>query len=653
MVLILLLTACSTKEDVNQTFLADSPSGVYLVSTAPSTPPEGDFGVLATSATITKVFTIKSRGRTGTVISSLTGSDSTDFQLLTSSCNLSPVATCTVRVRFSSAGKLNGNYSASLNVDDLLVPLSADVSFPQVDPILASDIKFSESGVDVNSLNFGTVTNNSIQKVVIIKDLNKKVGSAVSISLPEGYSSTTTSCPASSLNSSAGCSVRIIFSGSGKTSGEYAGSLVVLGKSLSLQATVQSTPVVVGTPEIKSFEGSAEVSSVILGGSGISSTTAVSTTIKFTNTGTGTAYGTAPSLSSSDFYLSGNGCGGSLLAGRECLLKVNFTSSGKAIKNYTSQLSYLGKVVEISANVLFDNCGAGKYSSNGVCQALPVCSSSQHLNMTTKECDPNLVACLADNAQVANRIWSNQSQSYGSCVISQCQPNYNLSGNQCQAVALQNHNFTATFLEPGTRGTFMLFDNASFFEMCGGDCGPFANQISSSAGSTTYTFRIDQGKSLVLKEAGQPDKVFSGPDGYGAHFHSFTLSNNPKNLQIEYTGTASSSISTELISPDHEAGFIESQITTPEGSCSFNAYGKFNESYSDYLKDRTCYYLGPELETPILIRTIRISKVRVTVNGVASEHDITEVDNSFSIPYTFIRGSSSSIKIEVLSYMNP
>lgn len=157
------------------------------------------------------------------------------FTVNSDTCGSVVTSSCTLEIKFNSAGKANGRYSSVLSVGDLDIPLNAVVGYD-----LPSYEVTDSMGVSVNELNMNTVfqtLHSSVDRFVTIKDKNKSSTSTLTASVSSPFT-TSSSCSPSSLNSSSGCTVTVSLPGS-TSPGVYSGTLTIGSVSLNLAADVQ------------------------------------------------------------------------------------------------------------------------------------------------------------------------------------------------------------------------------------------------------------------------------------------------------------------------------------------------------------------------------------------------------------------------------
>ena len=335
---LMILSACSP---ANEAALVSSESLSIPVESASLS--EYSFGEeIVLGATVAdKIFTFtKNASATEGADTTVSLDNTVDFSVVTATgCNKTltkATEKCQVKIRFMKS-KVAGSYEGVLSVGGNEVSLSASVASP-VATTPALSVK--EGTADVTSLAFGSLNkNSSLSKILTISNTGAATANlAVALTGDSNFSLSSNTC-ASTLAKGKSCAVKVLFaSGAGSSSDESKSSSLAIasGVSVSLSATVLGTPVVVGSPLIKFYESSTEVSSLSFGAI---SSGSISKIITIKNEGNATA-SVSPILSGdSAFVVSSNTCSSSLAAGKNCAVKVALKISGESLGAKTASLS--------------------------------------------------------------------------------------------------------------------------------------------------------------------------------------------------------------------------------------------------------------------------------------------------------------------------
>lgn len=187
-----------------------------------------DFGTLTPGQN--KVMTLKIKNNGDENLTGPATISGTDFSIIyQSGCTLLKVGGfCTLKINFDSRGKAPGNYLENIQLDSVLIPVSAEIEAP----VQISAVNFTPS-----SINYGSVTvNDKISKSLTVKNTgNTVLNSQVQVS--SDFSILYDSCSGKNIAPSKTCSVKIYFSGEGK-SGLISGTLDYASSSVALSAEV-------------------------------------------------------------------------------------------------------------------------------------------------------------------------------------------------------------------------------------------------------------------------------------------------------------------------------------------------------------------------------------------------------------------------------
>lgn len=126
-----------------------------------------DFGTLTPGQN--KVMTLKIKNNGDENLTGPATISGTDFSIIyQSGCTLLKVGGfCTLKINFDSRGKAPGNYLENIQLDSVLIPVSAEIEAP----VQISAVNFTPS-----SINYGSVTvNDKISKSLTVKNTGNTV----------------------------------------------------------------------------------------------------------------------------------------------------------------------------------------------------------------------------------------------------------------------------------------------------------------------------------------------------------------------------------------------------------------------------------------------------------------------------------------------
>lgn len=211
-----------------------------------------DFGEITPKDAVIKTLTVKNIGSGAVLFPSVIVS-SPDFTLSYDACSNKTVAkngSCTLKVALAGSGK-EGPIEATLSLEDLSVSLTGKVITPALaaqDPesSLSASIQLMDgTSVASSSKELGSFQGSQSQIVTLSA---KNVGTIASVASAVGLSDSANfllaydACSNKALAKNATCQIKVVFSSSGKSSGDYSTILSFAGQSITLNASV-SQPV--------------------------------------------------------------------------------------------------------------------------------------------------------------------------------------------------------------------------------------------------------------------------------------------------------------------------------------------------------------------------------------------------------------------------
>lgn len=200
------------------------------------------FGPLNSSASLSKIITIKNEGTQAEYMSvSLMGEG---FSILSNSCSssLAKNKTCSIKVSFKAGASgvediqklgtlsLNNQKSISLSATILGVPVVTG----------SPDVRFYDSSSMVSSINMGSIASGSVSKIIVLKNEGTASSPAPSLSGDSSFSIISSSC-SGTLLSGKNCSMKISFSavGSGSKTATISsgGANLIISGSITTQSS--------------------------------------------------------------------------------------------------------------------------------------------------------------------------------------------------------------------------------------------------------------------------------------------------------------------------------------------------------------------------------------------------------------------------------
>lgn len=266
---------------------------------------------------------------------------STDFQIIYSNCSSLKVGkTCTIKVLLKTLTV--GEKTSSLILDENnSISLEGEI----VDSSSQNpDYVFLEDNQVVSSISFLPSSTNQI-KTVIVRNDGGSQSSIPSLSLDPEFYLVYNGCHRI-LEKNKTCALKIGFSPASHPEGEISGELSYGNSSLEIEAESLDGQVI--SSNISIFKGSTEISEDDFGP--VERQKIETYGVK--NEGLGKTSPISLSIDNSNFLIIYNSCENKSLKQNEtCIFKVLFSAKGKTPQIYTSQLSVLGDVLELSAEV--------------------------------------------------------------------------------------------------------------------------------------------------------------------------------------------------------------------------------------------------------------------------------------------------------------
>jgi hypothetical protein len=288
----------------------------------------GDMGIVAE----TKLITLSLTNNGTEVLQGPPSVATGDFQIVyQNNCNAVAVKKiCQVKISFSAKGKVPGVYADTLQLDNITIPLQAEVAAPAGVVLLVPSVV---------SVDFGTLNNKqNVLKTLTIKNTGTAAFSEA-LAVTGGFTLSYSSCAPIAPGGS--CTVKVSLVGATGL-GDYTGALNV-GSSLSipLSGTVVSSvgSSVLGAPNLQLLSDSNQVISSVLFPEVVSSGS-VQQILSLKNSGTADSDLLNLSISGAGYSLVFNQCQGkSLKVNQSCQLRILFSGQNRAGGSYGGLLS--------------------------------------------------------------------------------------------------------------------------------------------------------------------------------------------------------------------------------------------------------------------------------------------------------------------------
>ena len=413
----LLLSACTPKESLK---MSSENLSIPVESTSISSYSFGD-EILQGSTVADKIFTFtKNASATEGADTTVSLDNSVDFSVVTATgCNKTLTKAsekCQVKVRFMKS-KVAGAYEGALNVGGNEVELSATVLSPTP---TGPTISVKEGTTEVTTLAFGAVNKNtaSSKLLTIANTGSATTNLAVSLMGDSVFSISSNNC-GTSLAKGKSCSMRVLFSsGAGSVADEEKSSSLTLASGIILPVSgiVRGTPVIVGNPLIKFYEGSVAITTLSFG---TISSGSLSKVLIVKNEGTA-PNSTAISYAG-DFSLMSNSCGASLAVGATCQMRLALSFDQDHLGSKSGSVT----------------SGSASLAISGVTSlTLPPCDEGTHREGMT--CVSNSRLCSAgelsaiDQALAGQASWLDASSSW-QCTPTSCNVGYSPVGQVCKS----------------------------------------------------------------------------------------------------------------------------------------------------------------------------------------------------------------------------
>lgn len=169
---------------------------------------------------------------------------------------VAPGKSCMLKISLSGSGKA-GAVNETLSYAGQVIPIISVVEPSQGSSGLGSpNIKFLVSNLETVSHSFGTLSGNLSKQVIIYaKNTGTKASENASAYLlsNSNFSIAYNQCVNRSLAPNASCQIRVVFSSTGKSEGEYIDTLTFNSLSFSLSALVGSSTVVTYNPVFSDY----------------------------------------------------------------------------------------------------------------------------------------------------------------------------------------------------------------------------------------------------------------------------------------------------------------------------------------------------------------------------------------------------------------
>jgi hypothetical protein len=495
-----------------------------------------------------------------------------------------------IKLVFSPQGKTPGEYSATLNLGSISVPLHATIAEPVVPS--PEDLALGISSSLGDNIDFGSQISSGstvIKTITLTNNSGQILTAAMDTSNLGNFSLSYDACSNKALSKKGTCQIKVSLVPTG-LSGTQSGSLSYSGHVLSLTAEVVSPqtvadsgePAVVNgvtyAPQVQFLNANQAISEYQFSGA-----SNLALTIK--NSGNLATAVSAPIISDLvNFSVVQNTCENKALGpNNSCALRIAFSASGKAGGLYQTSVTFAGATLNISA-----------VADDGI-----ACESGEHKELGT--CQSDSKSCTVAGADSALMTWNGAM--YGPCVPQVCNEatsHKDLINNKCVAPSINCYGVNNATLVTRTYEDNLGDYGACIVQTCGSGYKVSPDTYSCVADSFTISFRNGSNSA-----DGSVDVVAS--DGTNLNTGNL-VSSNSSNITIQAGSTLT-------LTPRPNFGSLLMQISSGPGSYSYLSYTGLDSNGSGPAVTLSSNYAGIYMGWNSIFQNSTISAIAKDANG--------------------------------------